>query len=71
MLRLCGQVGIDKGYVPRKKVARRRLRKVIQDLMCIAARVITHARRLSLALSRRNQIRVAWTQTYLAFATDG
>ncbi len=71
MLRLCGQVGIDKGYVPRKKVARRRLRKVIQDLMYIAARVITHARQLMLALSRRNQIRMAWTQTYLAFATDG
>jgi hypothetical protein len=70
MLRLCGQVAIDKGYVPRREVKRRRLRKVIQDLMYTAARVITHARRLKLALSRCNPFRKAWMQTYLVFA-DG
>ena len=70
MLRLCGQVAIDKGYVPRREVKRRRLRKVIQDLMYTAARVITHARRLKLALSRCNPFREAWMQTYLVFA-DG
>jgi hypothetical protein len=70
MLRLCGQVAIDKGYVPRREVKRRRLRKVIQDLMYTAARVIRHARRLKLALSRCNPFRKAWMQTYLVFA-DG
>jgi hypothetical protein len=71
MLRLCGQVAIDKGYVPRREVKRRRLRKVIQDLMYTAARIITHARRLKLALSRCNPFREAWMQTYRAFAATG
>ena len=71
MLRLCGQVAIDKGYVPRREVKRRRLRKVIQDLMYTAARIITHARRLKLALSRCNPFREAWMQTYRAFAAAG
>jgi Transposase DDE domain group 1 len=70
MLRLCGQVAIEKGYVPRREVKRRRLRKVIQDLMYTAVRIITHARRLKLALSRCNPFRKAWMQTYLVFA-DG
>ena len=71
ILRLCGQEGIGNGYVTRKKEKRRRLRKVIQDLMYVAARVITHARRVKLAFSRRNPFRHIWTQTYLAFAADG
>jgi hypothetical protein len=71
MLRLCGQVAISKGYVPRREVKRRRLRKVIQDLMYTAARIITHARRLKLALSRCNPFREAWMQTYRAFAAAG
>jgi len=71
MLRLCGQVAIDKGYVPRREVKRRRLRKVIQDLMYMAARIITHARRLKLALSRCNPFREAWMQTYRAFTAAG
>ena len=71
MLRLCGQVAIDKGYVPRREVKRRRLRKVIQDLMYTAARIITHARRLKLALSRCNPFREAWMQTYRAFTAAG
>ena len=71
MLRLCGQVAIEKGYVPRREVKRRRLRKVIQDLMYTAARIITHARRLKLALSRCNPFREAWMQTYRAFAAAG
>jgi hypothetical protein len=71
ILRLCGQEGIGNGYVTRKKEKRRRLRKVIQELMYVAARVITHARRVKLAFSRRNPFRHIWTQTYLAFAADG
>ncbi len=71
MLRLCGQVAIEKGYVPRREVKCRRLRKVIQDLMYTAVRIITHARRLKLALSRCNPFREAWMQTYRAFAAAG
>jgi len=71
ILRMCGQAAIDSGYVPRREVKRRRLRKVIQDLMYIAVRIISHARRLKLALSRYNPFREAWIQTYLAFAADG
>jgi hypothetical protein len=72
ILRLCGQVGIANGYVPRREaVKRRRLRKVIQDLMYIAIHVIAHARRVKLALSQRNPFRKAWMQTYFAFAADG
>jgi hypothetical protein len=71
ILRLCGQEGIGNGYVTRKKEKRRRLRKVIQELMYVAARVITHARRVKLAFSRRNPFRHILMQTYLSFAADG
>lgn len=71
ILRLCGQEGIGNGYVTRKKEKRRRLRKVIQELMYVAARVITHARRVKLAFSQRNPFRHVLMQTYLRFAADG
>lgn len=71
MLRLCGQTGLKNGYAGRKKVARRRLRSVIQDLVYMAVRLVTHARQWIIALSRRNVLRHAWTQTYLAFSSDG
>ena len=71
MLRLCGQVGISNGFVPRKKVARRRIRTVIQDMIYMAARVVDHARHIYIALSRRNPFREMWAKTYLAFAGTG
>ena len=69
MLRLCGQVALGNGFMPRKKVARRRLRTVIQDLMYMAARIVGHARRIYIAFSRKNPLRHAWMQTYLAFTS--
>lgn len=70
LLRLCGQSGMENGYLShKKKEKRRRLRSVIQDLMYMAARVINHARRLKLALSRCNKFRYIWMETYLVFAS--
>lgn len=71
MLRLCGQISISNGYMPRKKVARRRIRTVIQDLMYMAARFISHARGWRIAFSNRNPLREIWATTYSAFAADG
>lgn len=71
MLRLCGQVGISNGFVPRKKVARRRIRTVIQDMIYMAARVVYHARRIHITLSKRNPLREMWGKTYLMFAGTG
>lgn len=68
MLRLSGQVAMTQGYNPRKKVQRRRLRTVIQDLMYMAARVVRHARRLGLAFSVHNPLRHIWAGAYQAFA---
>lgn len=68
MLRLSGQVAMTQGYTPRKKVKRRRLRTVIQDLMYMAARVVRHARRLGLAFSVHNPLRHIWAGAYRAFA---
>lgn len=71
MLRLCGQVSINNGFTSRKNVSRRRIRTVIQDLMYMAARLITHARGWSVAFSNRNPLRKIWAATYLAFAASG
>jgi hypothetical protein len=71
MLRLCGQVGMSKGFLPRKKVVRRRIRTVIQDMMYMAARVVKHAHRIWLYFSVRNPLRGSWTKTYLAFTGTG
>jgi hypothetical protein len=68
MLRLCGQVGMKNGYRSKKKVSRRRIRTVIQDLMYMASRVVDHARRICIDLCRRNPLREVWMKTYLAFA---
>jgi len=71
MLRLCGQTGMKNGFVPEKKVKRRRIRTVIQDMMYMAARVVDHARRVYIAISRCNPLREMWAQTYLAFTELG
>jgi len=71
MLRLCGQVGISNGFMPRKKVARRRIRTVIQDMIYMAARVVDHARRFYITISTRNPLREMWARTYMAFAGAG
>jgi hypothetical protein len=71
MLRLCGQKGIGNGYTTRKNVKRRRIRTVIQDLMYMAARVVTHSHQNFLTFAKRNPLREIWAQTYLAFVATG
>jgi len=68
MLRLCSQVGMKNGYLSKKKVSRRRIRTVIQDMMYMAARVVDHARRICIDFSRRNPLRDVWMKTYLVFS---
>ncbi|MDD3618546.1 MAG: IS1380 family transposase [Desulfobulbaceae bacterium] len=53
ILRLIGQLGLLGGYSPvRHPAKRRRLKTVIQELMYLAARLISSARRLRLRFSR-------------------
>jgi hypothetical protein len=74
-LRLCGQEALrDKG-IPvderapiRKEVFRRRLRSVMQDLIYMASRVVTHARKLGLAFGRWNPWYPVWRRIYERFA---
>jgi hypothetical protein len=68
ILRISGQNAMMHGYHCRKGTARRRIRTVIQDLMYMAARIITHARRKVIALSHRNPLRGIWADTYSLFA---
>lgn len=79
VLRLIGQNALreDKDLPPvermpiRKKVKRRRLRSVIQDLMYLASRFVRHARRWGLALARQNPWRGAWRATYVRLLAPG
>ena len=74
LLRLCGQESLreDNGNLEnraphRKKAQRRRLRTVIQDLMYMAARISSHARRLRLSFGRYNPWAVVWQNLYHGF----
>jgi len=75
VLRLCGQESLrqDDDLPPedrmpiRKRVRRRRLRRVIQDLMYMACRLVRHARRRSLAFWRDNPWRAVWRRVYERF----
>ena len=74
-LRLCGQEALRDEGLPlaerapvRKKVSRRRLRSVMQDLMYMASRMIAHARRVGLAFGKGNPWYRVWRRVYLRFA---
>ena len=61
ILRLIGQESLKVKDAPlRKTVQRRRLRTIIQNLILIATRVVTHARKIYLNLGRSN----AWDRTF-------
>jgi hypothetical protein len=61
ILRLMGQESLKQNDAPlQKPVQRRRLRTVIQNLILIATRVVTHARKTYLNLGRSN----AWDRTF-------
>jgi hypothetical protein len=75
-LRLCGQELLrnDGDARPgeslpiRKKIQRRRLRSVMQDLMYLACRVVHHARRKWLSFDRKNPWYGGWRRIYYQFA---
>ena len=78
-LRLCGQESLrqDKKLPPeqkmpvRKRVRRRRLRSVIQDMIYMACRLVRHARRWSLAFWKNNPWRPVWQRIYERFLAGG
>jgi hypothetical protein len=78
-LRLCGQESLrqDKKLPPeqkmpiRKKIRRRRLRRVIQDMIYMACRLVRHARRWSLAFWKNNPWRSVWQRIYERFLAGG
>jgi hypothetical protein len=75
LLRLCGQQGLkeqrrlpadEQAPLP-KKIFRRRLRSVIQDLMYLAAKLTWHANRWKLAFWQNNPWRAVWRSLYARF----
>lgn len=61
LLRLIGQESIKENDEPvRKKVTRRRLRTVIQNLITIASKLVSHARKLTLKFG----CQCAWLKTF-------
>jgi len=78
-LRLSGQESLrqDRKIPPdqkmpiRKRVRRRRLRSVIQDMIYMACRLVRHSNRWGLALWKHNPWRPVWQRVYERFLTDG
>jgi hypothetical protein len=78
-LRLCGQESLreEEHLSPqerapiRKKVQRRRLRSVMQDLIYMAVRLVRHARRMRLCFGRRNPGYGVWRRIYRRFTQGG
>lgn len=65
VLRLIGQETVRQGKAPAKRsVKRKRLRTVIQNLIHCAGRIVTHARRTCLCLSKSN----AWAECFLGLS---
>lgn len=69
ILRVIGQESLRVADVPlKKKVFRRRIRTVIQNLIYLASRVVCHARRHKLGFSRYCPWFATFKRVYLAFA---
>lgn len=69
ILRVIGQESLRVADVPlKKKVFRRRIRTVIQNLIYLASRVVYHARRYKLGFSRYCPWFATFKRVYLAFA---
>jgi len=68
LLRIIGQESLQIQDGPlRKKVQRRRIRTVIQNLITLAAKVTRHARQTRLRLGRRNRWLPMFARLYQAF----
>ena len=69
ILRLIGQEGLQEDDAPlRKKVSRRRVRSVMQDLIYLACRVVKHARQWALSFGQHCPWFKTWRRVYLRFA---
>lgn len=69
LLRLLGQESLNAATQPlRKKVKRRRLRTVIQNLITLATRVVRHARRWKLAFGQYSPWYPVFRHVYFAFS---
>ena len=70
VLRLIGQESLQGDDIPiRKRVTRRRLRSVMQDMIYLACRVMRHARRLVLSFGRHCPWFDTWRRVYLQLST--
>jgi hypothetical protein len=70
VLRLIGQESLEGDDMPlRKRVTRRRLRSVMQDMIYLACRVVKHARRLVLSFGRHCPWFDTWRRVYLQLGT--
>ena len=74
ILRLCGQESLreDNGTLGkrpsyRRKSSRRRLRTVIQDLIYLAGRVVSHSRKLYISFGMYSPWAEVWNDLYLSF----
>lgn len=78
-LRLCGQESLrqdkklpsEQKMPVRKRVRRRRLRSVIQDMIYMACRLVRHSHRWLLAFWKNNPWRPVWQRVYERFLTGG
>ena len=69
LLRLIGQESLREADAPiRKKVSRRRVRSVMQDLVYLACRLVKHARCWTLSFGRNCPWFKTWRRVYLQFA---
>lgn len=70
VLRLIGQESLQGDDIPiRKRVTRRRLRSVMQDMIYLASRVVRHARRWALSFGRHCPWFETWRRVYLQLGT--
>lgn len=69
VLRIIGQASLREDDAPiRKKVSRRRVRSVMQDLIYLACRLVRHARSWTLSFGKNCPWLKTWRRVYLRFA---
>ena len=69
VLRMIGQASLREDDAPiRKKVSRRRVRSVMQDLVYLACRLVRHARSWTLSFGKHCPWLTTWRRVYLGFA---
>ena len=69
LLRMIGQESLRHKPDQKRRVKRRRIRTVIDNIIRCASHVTEHARKLVMALGRSNTWRFAFLQIWLRFAT--